>query len=1069
MKKKIIDQLIGWSYSSTHIQPAIAINKIPYALENEGIRSPCDLVFSRMKKTIFLLFGLCSLLFWGCDQADRTSSGRSSYQELNEEEKHRAENAMLSFTVREGLEVTQFAAEPMMINPTNMDIDARGRVWICEARNYRLPYNPNYEARTQGDRILILEDLDQDGIADNSKVFYQGNDINAALGIAVLGEKVIVSASPNVLIFEDRDHDDVADFKDTLFTSIKGIDDDHGIHAFVFGPDGRLYFNFGNAGYQIRDKQGKPLKDKFDRIIEGNGKPYRQGMAFRCKPDGSELEVLGYNFRNIFELCLDSYGNIFQSDNDDDGNKSVRINYIVEYGNYGYQDEITGAGWRERRVGMHEEIPMRHWHQNDPGVIPNMLMTGAGSPAGITSYEGSLLPEIFHNQIIHAEPGHQVVRAYLTKKSGAGYKAGIENILESEDKWFRPSDVCIAPDGSLFISDWHDAVVGGNGMDDIERGRIYRITPIGMGNRYDVPGNLDLSSPEAAVTALTSPNQATRYLAWNALHLAGNKAEPALLKLVAGENPALSIRGYWLLAQLPNKGLDYSTNLLKHASEEFRIAGIRMLRYLHPDYLLENLSKITGDPSAQVQREIAVAITGDCSKEAIDIWLDLVNHLDYTDRWALESLFLPADHCPDAYFAAWRSATDKEKNSDKEKAMIWRSRSSGALPLLREIILDRSIERSELARYFRSFHFIESPEKNQMLADILRSYPDDTMILKYVILTVDPEYLVHQNDMRRMVSNQLQLIEGSPEWFQVIDILQLKDQAEPLWSMIVNHESQDVRKQASYTLFKLTGFDYLKTQLETLEASNYEEIVTLFANNADYKMAGFLAAELQRNDLEFSVKRRIVDALGNSGAGQQVLYETIMAGKLQDDLKLPAAVKLLNCWNAKIRNEAPKILATIPGADLGKEPDIFSISRKTGSVSNGKIIFQNYCSVCHQVNGAGIRFGPDLSEIGDKLSNRGLYQAIIYPSAGVSFGYEGVQITQNDGTIYQGYIESRNNEDIQLRIQSGQTVKIPISEIREKADMQQSLMTEGLFRALSESELVDLVTYLQTLKKEIPL
>ncbi|HBL47376.1 MAG TPA: hypothetical protein DDZ90_28730, partial [Planctomycetaceae bacterium] len=65
---------------------------------------------------------------------------------------------------------------------------------------------------------------------------------------------------------------------------------------------------------------------------------------------------------------------------DDDGNRGVRINYVMEFGNYGYLDQLTGARWNTPRTGMHQEIPLRHWHLRDPGVVPNLLQTGAGSP-----------------------------------------------------------------------------------------------------------------------------------------------------------------------------------------------------------------------------------------------------------------------------------------------------------------------------------------------------------------------------------------------------------------------------------------------------------------------------------------------------------------------------------------------------------------------------------------------------------------------------------------------------------------------------------------------------------------
>ena len=90
----------------------------------------------------------------------------------------------------------------------------------------------------------------------------------------------------------------------------------------------------------------------------------------------------------------------------------------MEYGNYGYQDEVTGAAWRQPRYDLEENISSRHWHQNSPGVVPNLLVTGAGSPAGMTVYEGRLLPPQFRGQMLHAEPGLE--RRPVLSGEGAG-------------------------------------------------------------------------------------------------------------------------------------------------------------------------------------------------------------------------------------------------------------------------------------------------------------------------------------------------------------------------------------------------------------------------------------------------------------------------------------------------------------------------------------------------------------------------------------------------------------------------------------------------------------------------
>jgi hypothetical protein len=137
--------------------------------------------------------------------------------------------AVSQLDVHVGLEAKLFAAEPMIHGVSNIDIDHRGRVWVCDIVNYRRFNNEDHPGRKEGDRILILEDTDGDGKADCSTVFYQGSDIDSAHGVCVLpapngqGTKAIVSAGANVLVLTDRDGDDRADKKELLFTGIGGV------------------------------------------------------------------------------------------------------------------------------------------------------------------------------------------------------------------------------------------------------------------------------------------------------------------------------------------------------------------------------------------------------------------------------------------------------------------------------------------------------------------------------------------------------------------------------------------------------------------------------------------------------------------------------------------------------------------------------------------------------------------------------------------------------------------------------------------------------------------------------
>lgn len=620
--------------------------------------------------------------------------------------------------VAEGLEVTLFASEPQVVNPANMDIDSKGRVWVTEGANYRL-WQKWGKLRPGGDRIMILEDTDLDGVADKETVFYQGDDVNTALGICVLGNKVIVSCSPQVLMFTDTDGDDKADKKEVLFSNIKGVDHDHGVHAFTFGPDGRLYFNFGNDGKQIFDKDGNPIKDPQGNIIADNRKPYQQGMVFRCYPDLSGFEVLGDNFRNNYEVSVDSFGTLWQSDNDDDGNRAVRINFVMEYGNYGYRDEITGKGWREERTNWEEEIPLRHWHLNDPGVVPNLLQTGAGSPTGILVYEGNLLPKPFRGQMIHSDAGPRAVRAYPVKKSGAGYSAKMENILTSEDTWYRPSDVCVAPDGALFVSDWNDAGVGGHNMADrtLEgmSGRIYRVAP--KGNQPKVP-KYRFNRAGGAVRALKSPNLATRYLGWNALNKMQGEAEEALLKVWGTKNQRFRSRALHLLARIKGKTAKYVQAGLADKNPNIRISALRIAREQKLE-LVGLVSKLVNDPSPQVRRECAIALRHEPSALGAQLWAELASQHNGDDRWYLEALGIGAQGQEDRYFSAWLAKVGEDWNSKAGRDVIWRSRSSKAPALLAKILSDESVPETEKARYFRALDFIEGPEKDAALVELL--------------------------------------------------------------------------------------------------------------------------------------------------------------------------------------------------------------------------------------------------------------------------------------------------------------------------------------------------------------
>ena len=561
----------------------------------------------------------------------------------------------------------------------------------------------------QGDRIIVVEDTDGDGSADETHVFYQGRDVDSAHGICVLGNRVIVSANDSVFFLIDDDGDLKADRKEILFTGIEGTQHDHGIHAFVFGPDGKLYFNFGNAGKQISDANGKPIVDRAGNVVKDSVRPYQQGMVFRCNLDGSDFETLGWNFRNNWEVAVDSFGTLWQSDNDDDGNRSTRINYVMPFGNYGYRSEIDGRGWRADRTGMHEEVPLKHWHLNDPGVMPNLLQTGAGSPTGICIYEGDALPEIFQNQIIHCDAGPNIVRSYPVENDGAGYKATIVNMIDGAEKnqWFRPSDVCVAPDGSLIIADWYDPGVGGHRMRDVERGRLFRV------QRKGAPATYSCKEDLSPANWITSPNQSRRYLCW--MFYKEQQEVDALWKMWKSDpNPRFRARAMWLLGEIVDSKEKLESIIdagLADSDANIRIATLRFCRRYRKKLDFESVQKKfnLADPSPQVRREIAVGLREMQPTNLAEQWIKLAKAYPDSDRWYLEALGVAADgHWDECLDLLAKANTDEQISEAAYRDLIWRSRGGKTPAMLASVINDESVNEQEVLRYFRAFDFVKA-------------------------------------------------------------------------------------------------------------------------------------------------------------------------------------------------------------------------------------------------------------------------------------------------------------------------------------------------------------------------
>jgi putative membrane-bound dehydrogenase-like protein len=576
------------------------------------------------------------------------------------------------FNVPDGLEVTLWASTPLLHNPTNIDVDRAGRIWVAEGVRYR----SHHARQPEGDRIVVLEDTDGDGKADSTHTFVQEPALIAPLGVSVIDNKIVVSQPPDLIVYTDVDRnlrfDPAVDTREVLLTGFSGINHDHSLHSVTVGPDGKWIFNSGNTGGMFTDKSGKtfriygsyrpnavgPFKYPHDPAIYA-GKPsddghvYVGGFTVRMNADGTNAEIIGSNYRNSYEQSVTSLGDVFQNDNDDP--PACRVSWVMEYANFGFSSNDGQRTWQaDRRPG--QSIPVAEWRQEDPGMTPVGDVYGGGSPTGNVFYESGALGPSYEGTFFAAEAGRNEIFSYKPARAGAGFALDRKIFMTSNVKQqyagsdfiggnttakgaietlFRPSDVAIGPDGALYVSDWIDARVGGHqDLDETVSGAIYRIAPKGFVSR--VP-TFDPATVEGQITALRSPAVNVRAIGFEGLKARGAAAVDAVAALLNDPSPYVKGRAIYLLYQMGAEGRQRAGAPESFADPALRIAAYRAMRRANLE-ILPAAARLARDADPGVRREVALSLRDQPAAAALDILVDIARGYDGQDRSYLEAL-----------------------------------------------------------------------------------------------------------------------------------------------------------------------------------------------------------------------------------------------------------------------------------------------------------------------------------------------------------------------------------------------------------------------------------------------
>jgi putative heme-binding domain-containing protein len=285
--------------------------------------------------------------------------------------------------------------------------------------------------------------------------------------------------------------------------------------------------------------------------------------------------------------------------------------------------------------------------------------------------------------------------------------------------------------------------------------------------------------------------------------------------------------------------------------------------------------------------------------------------------------------------------------------------------------------------------------------------------------------------------------------------------------MAIAKNADELGRNAAKTLLASGGTDLLWKVLNDQNAERSMSLLNALAKIGNTASVDILQGVALGKEYLETLKKFAAARIGNSGEGEKRVLKILKSNQVPSELIADVVASVGNSWRESVRKEARQYLpkATVV-EEVVKIPTMDELNALKAVAANGKVVFASNCAVCHKVNNEGYDFGPKLTEIGSKYAKDGMLKAIVYPSEGISFGYEGWVLKMNDGSETMGIISSKTKTDIELKMPGGIVQKIKLASVKSMEQMKTSMMSAGLHTGISQQEMADLLAYLDGLKRK---
>lgn len=331
--------------------------------------------------------------------------------------------------------------------------------------------------------------------------------------------------------------------------------------------------------------------------------------------------------------------------------------------------------------------------------------------------------------------------------------------------------------------------------------------------------------------------------------------------------------------------------------------------------------------------------------------------------------------------------------------------------------------------------------------------------------TIDPN---SNPRLSQAVSRYLTSVEGTARYLEVVEQLKFKAASEGLFNLALDHAEEPLGIQATRTLLNLKESPRVLRAFADATTEDQVKVAKLLGGVGNRICCDALDEKIRDENAQGSVRQAAVAGLLKSRPGRERIANALETGTFPKSLQITTAAAVSKMDDVVLKNRVSKFLALPETADSKPLPPLDQLLAARGDVAVGQKVFQEKgtCSKCHVIGEAGKEVGPNLSEIGSKLSREAMFVSILDPSAGVSHNFETYFVELFDGEVVTGILLSESDTEVAIKTADAVVRKIVRDDIDLIEKQKISLMPEGLQRNMSADELIALVEYLMTLQKK---